>query len=88
MTVTSTVAGCGAVLGAVNTAALSRGVPPAACVVVTVNTPHVAPLQPLPLNDHDNVGSGLDPATGVSTATNDVVVPVNMLAGAVNCNVK
>jgi hypothetical protein len=80
--------GCGAVIGAVYVAVFASGVPPAACVVVTFNAPQPLPVQPLPLNAHERVRLGFDPATGVSVAISVLVDPVPNVVGAESCSVK
>jgi len=88
VTVMVTLSGCGGVAGAVYTAVFSSVAPPADCLVVTVSTRHALPTQPLPLKDQFIAVLGLEPATGVSTATSGVLVPTPTFPGAVNCKVK
>jgi hypothetical protein len=88
VTVTITVFGVGAVWGAVNDAGSAMGVPPANCVVTTLNIPQEFPLQPGPLSAQISTALGLEPGTGVKVAT-IVAVPLGgTLEGADNCNEK
>jgi len=88
VTVTVTVFGLGAVAGAVYVAESETALPPADCVVTTVNVPHELPLQPGPLRAQDNDVLGFEPGTGVIVATIVAVAATGTLEGAEICNEK
>jgi len=83
-----TVFGLGAVVGAVYVAESATGLPPANCVVTTVNVPQELPLQPGPLSAQVSAVPGFEPGTGVIVATMVVVPPAGTLDGAESCNEK
>ncbi len=88
MTVTVTVFGLGAALGAVYVAEAVTTFPLADCVVITVNVPQEVPLQPGPLSVQASAVLGFEPGTGVSVATIVAVPPAGTLEGAESCNEK
>jgi hypothetical protein len=83
-----TVFGFGATPGAAYVAESAIGLPPADCVVTTLNVPQEAPLQPGPLSDYVSPLLGFEFGSGVSVATIAAVPPAGTLAGADNCNEK
>jgi hypothetical protein len=88
VTVTVTVFGLGAVAGAVYVAEFEELLPPADCVVITVNVPQELPLQPGPLSAQDSDVLGFEPGTGVIVATIVAVPAAGTLDGAESCNEK
>jgi hypothetical protein len=80
--------GVGAVAGAVYVAEFDKLLPPADCVVMTVNVPHELPLQPGPLSAQDSDVLGFDPGTGVIVATIVAVPPAATLDGVESRNEK
>lgn len=88
VTVTVTVFGLGAVLGAVYVAEPATALPLADCVVTTVNVPQKLPLQPGPLRAQDIAVLGFDPETGVRVATIVAVPPAGTFDGAESCKEK
>ena len=74
--------------GAVYVAEFEKLLPPADCVVMTVNVPHELPLQPGPLSAQDSVVPGFDPGTGAIVATIVAVPPAATLEGAESRNEK
>jgi hypothetical protein len=80
--------GLGGVVGAVYVAESATELPPADCVVTTVNVPHELPLQPGPLSAQASAVLGFEPGTGVSVATIVADPPAETLDGAESCNEK
>ena len=75
-------------VGAVYVAEFETVLPPADCVVITVNVPQELPLQPGPLSAQDSTVLGFEPGTGVSVATIVADPPAGTLDGAESCNEK
>jgi hypothetical protein len=88
VTVTVTEFGLGAVVGAVYVAESATGLPPADCVVTTVNVPQELPLQPGPLSAQVSAVPGFEPETGINVARIVAVPPAGTLDGAESCNEK
>lgn len=82
-----TTLGLGGVGGAVYVA-VDTAPPPIGCVVTTVNTPQLAPLQPLPASDHCSTVLGFEPGTGVSVAATTAEPSGPTTPGAESCNEK
>jgi hypothetical protein len=76
------------VAGAVYIAEFEKLLPPADCVVMTVNVPQELPLQPGPLSAQDTDVLGFEPGTGVIVATIVAVPAAGTLAGAESCKEK
>jgi hypothetical protein len=83
VTVTVTLAGFGAVVGAVYVAASAVTLPPDPWVVTTVSVPQAVELQPGPESDQESTVLGFEPGIGVIVATIVAVLPAGTLCGAV-----
>jgi hypothetical protein len=76
------------VAGAVYVAEFEKLLPPADCVVMTVNVPQELPLQPGPLSVQASDVLGFEPGTGVIVVTIVAVPAAGTPEGAESCKEK